>query len=147
VASLQRRCRLATIQDVPWHGVRAQIELMAAWNCENRGWVDFVHFQLKDVAAKFAIRALMPHTSLSAGATQTLQLDHAWAPVAFLEGSFIFFMSEILLKVFNKGPSSFFEVVAGWQSPALTSRFYRGTSPTRKRTPSGPYRRPMPRVL
>ena len=25
--------------------------------------------------------------------------------------------------------------------------FYRGTSPTRKRTPLGPYRRPMPRVL
>jgi len=24
---------------------------------------------------------------------------------------------------------------------------YRGTSPTRKRTPLGPYRRPMPRVL
>jgi len=33
------------------------------------------------------------------------------------------------------------------KEPALTKFGYRGTSLTRKRTPLGPYRRPMPRAL
>ena len=71
VGSWQRRCWLTTIQDVSRQAVRGQIEFLAAWNCENRGWAFvFVHFQLKDAAAKRTIRALTPCTSLFAGAIQ-----------------------------------------------------------------------------
>jgi hypothetical protein len=38
VGSRQRCCWLTIIQDVPWQAMRTQIELLAAWNCENRGW-------------------------------------------------------------------------------------------------------------
>ena len=38
-------------------------------------------------------------------------------------------------------------VLAGMRACVPTSSCYRGTSLTRKRTPLGPYRRPMPRVL